>query len=64
MKLNEIKKDWIETNKEWIEENKSDPIKVNMEYQIYLDSLCKDGWITQKQWQNANTTIIRRKKKC
>ena len=57
--MKDIKKAWIEENKKWIEENKSDPIKVNMSYQIYLDSLCKDGWITQKQWQNANTKIIK-----
>lgn len=57
--LTQIKKQWIEENKEWIEENKQDKIKVNLEYTFYLDSLCKDGVITQKQWQNANTRIIK-----
>ena len=49
----------MEVNKEWIEENKNDKIKVNYEYSIYLDALCKSGVITQKQWQNADTRIIK-----
>lgn len=57
--LTQIKKEWVQANKQWIEANKNDKIKVNFEYSAYLDSLCKDGVITQKQWQNANTTIIK-----
>lgn len=57
--LRDLKKEWMEVNKEWIEENKNDKIKVNYEYSVYLDALCKSGVITQKQWQNADTRIIK-----
>jgi hypothetical protein len=57
--MRKIKKEWIDLNKEWIESNKSDKIKVNLSYTYYLDNLCKAGIITQKQWANADTKIIK-----
>lgn len=57
--MRKIKKEWIDLNKEWIESNKADKIKVNLSYTYYLDNLCKAGIITQKQWANADTKIIK-----
>lgn len=48
-----VKSQWLKDNKEWIELHKNDKPMVNLEYQMYLDGLCKSGEITQKQWQNA-----------
>lgn len=57
--MKDIKKNWIEENKEWIEANKNDKIKVNMAYTLFLDGLCRDGYITLSQWQKASTRIIK-----
>lgn len=59
MTLRDARKMFVEYNKTFIQENKNDKIKVNTEYQWYLDSLCKSGLITQKQWQNASFRIVR-----
>lgn len=47
-----IKGEWWKENKHWAA-NTNDKISVNLAYETYLDYLCKDGVITQKQWQNA-----------
>lgn len=52
MKLNDIKKEFLRTNKDWILEHINDLTMINYEYNAYLDGLCKDGVITQKQWNN------------
>jgi hypothetical protein len=57
--MKKVKKYWMEVNKDWIKQNKSDKIKVNLAYTMYLDGLCKDGIITLNQWHNADTTIIK-----
>ena len=34
---------------------RQDPIAVFVNWQSYTDSLCKDGYITQQQWQEWET---------
>lgn len=62
MTIRQAKKDFKEWNTAFIKANKTDTIKVNLEYRYYLDSLCKDGQITDKQYSNASNLINKRSK--
>lgn len=39
--------------KRYLRERKADYCKVQFEWTCYIDSLCKDGQITQKQYDRA-----------
>lgn len=52
MNMKELAKNFKRDNKKFIEDNKTDKIMLNLEWTYYLDSLCKDRKITNKQWQN------------
>lgn len=57
MTLQQAKKNFKEFNNEFIQKNKNDKIMINTAYHQYLDALCKDGEITQKQYNNASNFI-------
>ena len=59
MTLKQVRKNFKEYNADFIKDNKRDKIKVNFEYSCYLDSLCKNGEITQKQYNNARNYLKR-----
>lgn len=52
MNMRNLEKEWKENNQDFIKSNKDDKILLNYEWSMYLDSLCKSGEITQKQWDN------------
>ena len=54
MNMRKLAKQWKTKNKDFIEQHKHDKILLNYEWQMYLDSLCKSGEITQKQLDNAS----------
>ena len=54
MKMEEIKKYFIQENKDFILNNIDDIIKINYEYNCYIDGLCKDKQITQRQYNSAH----------
>ena len=59
MTLKQARKQFKEYNAEWIKQNKNDKIMVNEAYMNYLDSLCKNGEIKQKQYNNARNYLKR-----
>ncbi len=40
-------------NKQYLKERKADYCKVQFMWSCWIDSLCKDGYITQRQYDNA-----------
>lgn len=42
-----------ENYRDYLKARKSDYCKVQLEWTYFLDSLCKDGKITQSQYNNA-----------
>lgn len=59
MNMTELKKQFKLENKDWINEHKDDPIMVNLEWDYYCDVLCKDGIISEKQYNNHGQIIKR-----
>ena len=57
MKMEEIKREFIRENKDYILNNINDIISINFEYTCYIDGLCKDGLITQRQYNSGNNHI-------
>lgn len=58
MKSNELKRAFINTcydgkYKEYLRARKEDYCAVQFEWSCFIDSLCKDGEITQKQYDRA-----------
>ena len=54
MTMKEIKKQWLEDNKEWLSQYGDDRPMVNEAYFAYIDSLCKDGIISERQYNRAS----------
>ena len=54
MKMEEIKKNFIINNSDFILQNRNDIIKINFEYNCYIDGLCKDRIITSYQYNRAH----------
>ena len=55
MDMKKLAKEFKTLNKEFIEAHKDDKILLNYEWQCYCDMLCKNGEITQRQWQNLKS---------
>ena len=57
MKTADIKKTFISefygTRGNYLKARKDDYCKVQLEWAFYIDSLCRDGEITEKQYNNA-----------
>lgn len=58
MKTNELKRAFINAYysgnyKAYLRARKADYCKVQFEWSCWIDSLCKDGEITQRQYDNA-----------
>lgn len=57
MTLREAKREFIcnyyKTQDAYRRARKADYCQVQFEWSCYMDSLCKDGLITQKQWERA-----------
>jgi len=60
MRMSDITKQWKQNNKEFIEAHRNDIIMLNMEFQAYVDSLCKDGVITEYQRVRAKNPFKKR----
>lgn len=63
MRMTDITKQWKQDNKEFIEEHKGDIIMLNMEFQFYVDNLCRDGVITQYQRDRAKNPFKRKERR-
>ena len=48
----DLARDWCILNAEFIENNKKDRPKLRMCFLNYIDYLCKDGYISQEDYQN------------
>ena len=57
MTLKEARQIFKEEYADFIRANKTDKIAINLAYTYFLDGLCKDGQITQKQWEDADNFI-------
>lgn len=49
MRMTDITKQWKQDNREFIEAHRKDIVILNMEFQCYVDYLCKNGDITEYQ---------------
>lgn len=47
-----IARDWCIVNREFIKKNEKDRPMLRMCFLDYIDSLCKDGTISQEDYQN------------
>lgn len=62
MTIKQCQQIFKECNAEFIKANHNDIIMLNEVYSQFLDTLCKDGEITQKQYDRAGNLFYRRKK--
>lgn len=60
MTIRKTRKIYKESSKEFISKNRKDVILLNEDYMAFLDCLCKDGEITQKQYDNAPNLFKRK----
>lgn len=52
MNMKKLEMQFKRENKDFIKAHKNDKVMLNLEWEFYCDMLCKNGQITQKQWQN------------
>ena len=62
MKISECRKAFKLDNAAFIKAHKHDIIMINEAYMHWLDTLCKAGEITQRQYDNAGNLIRAREK--
>lgn len=61
MRMSDITKQWKQDNKEFIEKHRNDIVMLNMEFQVYVDYLCKDGIITEYQRVRAKNPFEKKR---